>query len=74
MALTLLRVKQTDSDGRFLILNLQTITRVDCKNFDQGQDEHRATVSFPDGGRVILAGADADRVVSALEDFLGYPH
>ena len=71
--MTLVRVNQTDSGDEFSILNLQMISRVECRDFDQGQDEHRATVTFPDGGRVILAGADADRVVSALEDFLGYP-
>lgn len=71
--MTLARVNQTDSGGEFSILNLQMINRVECRNFDRGQDEHQATVTFPDGGRVVLAGADADRVVSALEDLLGYP-
>ena len=71
--MTLVRVNQTDSGDEFSILNLQMISRVECRDFDQGQDEHRATVTFPDGGRVVLAGADADRVVGALEDFLGYP-
>lgn len=72
--MTLIRVNEAESGGEFLILNLQTITRVECLNFDQEQGRHQATVSFPDGGRVVLTGADADRVVSALEDFTGHSY
>jgi hypothetical protein len=35
-AMTLIRVNETESGGEFLILNLQTITRVECRNFGQG--------------------------------------
>jgi hypothetical protein len=51
-AMTLIRVNETESGGEFLILNLQTITRVECRNFGQGQERHQAAVAFPDGGRV----------------------
>jgi hypothetical protein len=47
MAMTLIRVNETESGGEFLILNLRTITRVECRNFGQEQDRHQATVSFP---------------------------
>lgn len=70
--MTLVRVNETDSGGEFSILDLQMITRVDCRNFDGKQDKHRATVFFSDGGNVTLTSADADRTISALEDFAGY--
>ena len=71
--MTLVRVNETDSDSEFTILNLQLITSVECRNFDRDQDEHQATVFFSDGASVVLVGADADRTISALEDFAGYP-
>ena len=37
------------------------------------REEHQATLRFADGGEVVLTGADADRAISALEDFAGYP-
>ena len=40
--------------------------------FDGSQQEHRASVFFSDGGKVELAGTDADRVLNAMEDFAGY--
>jgi hypothetical protein len=69
--MTLVRVNETDSSGEFSILNLQMITRVECRNFEQ--EKHRATVFFSDGGNVVLTGVDADRTIRALEDFAGYP-
>ena len=72
--MTLVRVNETDSGGEFSILNLQMITRVECRNFDGEQERHQATVFFSDGGTVVLTGTDADRTISALEDFAGYPH
>ena len=69
--MTLVRVNGTDSGGEFSILNLQMITRADCRKFDRGQDKHHATVFFSDGGSMALTGAD--RTISALEDFAGYP-
>jgi hypothetical protein len=71
--MTLVRVKVTDSGGGFAVLNLRTVTRIRCSGFDGEQEEHRATVFFPDGAMMDLAGADADRVVSALEDLAGHP-
>ena len=69
--MALVRVNETGSGSEFSILNLQMITRVDCRNFDGKQDKHQATVFFSDGGNVILTGADADLTISALEDFAG---
>ncbi len=70
--MTLLRVNAADSGGEFSILNLQTITRVDCRNFGGEREEHQATVFFSDGGNVVLTGANADRVINALVDFAQY--
>ena len=70
--MTLVRVKETDSGGGFAVLNLQMVTRVKCSGYDAGQQKHRATVSFSDGVMVELVGADADRVLNAMEDFAGY--
>ncbi len=50
------------------------VSRVSCRGFDGDQEEHQATLRFSDGGEVVLTGADADRALSALEDFAGYPH
>ena len=69
--MTLVRVNETDSGG-FTVLNLQMVTRAKCEGYDAAQQGHRATVFFSDGGMVELAGADADRVLNALEDFAGY--
>jgi hypothetical protein len=71
--MTVVRVNESDSGGDFIIVNLQMVTRVEGRNFDAEQGSHRATVFSSDGGSVSLAGADADRVISALEDFAGYP-
>ncbi len=71
--MTLVRVNERDSGGEFSMLNLQMITRVECRNFEQEQEKHRATVFFSDGGNVVLTGLDADRTIRALEDFAGYP-
>ena len=71
--MTLVRVNETDSGGEFSILNLQMVTRVECRNFGGEQDKHQATVFFSDGASVVLVGADTDRTLSALEDFAGYP-
>ena len=69
--MTLVRVKENDSGG-FTVLNLQMVARVRCSGYDAGQQEHRATLTFSDGGMVELVGADADRVLNAMEDFAGY--
>ena len=71
--MTLVRVNESDSGGEFSVLNLQMITRVECRNFEQEQEKHQATVFFSDGGNVVLTGVDADRTIRALEDFAGYP-
>ncbi len=71
--MTLVRVNETDSGSDFLILNLQMVTRVEGRNFKDEQDKHQGRVFFSDGGSVNLVGADADRVIAALEDFAGYP-
>ena len=71
--MTLVRVNETDSGGDFLVCNLQMVTRVEGRNFKDEQDKHQARVFFSDGGSVNLVGADADRVIAALEDFAGYP-
>ncbi len=70
--MTLVRVKETSSGGDFVILNLQMVTRVEGRHFMDGQQKHLARVFFSDGGSVNLVGADADRVIAALEDFAGY--
>ncbi len=70
--MTLVRVKETSSGSDFLILNLQMVTRVEGRHFNEEQEKHQARVFFSDGGSVNLVGADADRVLSALEDFAGY--
>ena len=69
--MTLVRVEETDSGG-FTVLNLQMVARVKCSGYHAGQQEHRATVVFSDGGMVELVGSDADRVLNAMEDFAGY--
>jgi hypothetical protein len=66
-------VNKTDSGSDFLILNLQMVTRVEVRNFKDEQHKHQARVFFSEGGSVNLVGADADRVLSALEDFTAYP-
>ena len=71
--MTLVRVNESDSGGEFLILNLQMVTRVECRYFRREQERHQATVFSSDGGNVSVVGAEADRVVAALEDFAGYP-
>jgi hypothetical protein len=69
---TLVRVNETNSGSDFLILNLQMVTRVDGHNFKDEQGKHQVRVFFSDRGSVNLVGTDADRVLSALEDFTGY--
>jgi hypothetical protein len=70
---TLVRVNESDSGSDFLILNLQMVTRVEGRNFKEEQDRHQARVFFSEGGSVNLIGTEADRVITALEDFAGYP-
>ncbi len=70
--MTLVRVNETDSGSDFLILNLQMVTRVEGRNYNDEEEKHQARVFFSDGGSVNLVGADADRVIAALEDFAGY--
>ncbi len=72
--MTLLRVEGDEPGGTFFVFNLQMVSRVSCRGFDGDQEEHQATLRFSDGGEVVLTGADADRALSALEDFAGYPH
>ena len=69
----MIRVNETGSGSDFLILNLQMVTRVEGRNFKEEEEKHQARVFFSDGGSVNLVGADADRVIAALEDFAGYP-
>ena len=77
--MTLVRVNKADSGDQFSILNLQAITRVDCRNFAGEREERRVTLFFSDGGSMVLTGADADRVINALvvhevfQDFVHYP-
>jgi hypothetical protein len=71
---TLLRVEGDEPGGTFFVFNLQMVTRAHCRGFEGGQEGHEATLHFADGGEVVLRGADADRAISALEDFAGYPH
>ena len=70
--MTLVRVNETDSGSNFLIVNLQMVTRVEGRNFKEEQGKHQARVFFSGGGSANLVGADADRVIAALEDFAGY--
>ena len=69
--MTLVRVNETNSGSDFLILNLRMVTRVEVRNFKEEQDEHQARAFFSDGGSINLVGADADRVIAALEDIVG---
>jgi hypothetical protein len=69
---TLVRVNETNSGAGFLICNLQMVSRGEGRDFKDEQDKHQARIFFSDGGSVNLVGADADRVVSAMEDFAGY--
>ena len=71
--MTLVLVNEFESGGDFVLLNLRTVAKVECRGFDGGQHRHRAMV-FTSGGSVQLVGADADRVISALEDFAGHPN
>ncbi|HSK98935.1 MAG TPA: hypothetical protein VK869_01235 [Rubrobacteraceae bacterium] len=71
--MTLVRVNAAASGSEFSILNLQMITRVDCRNFAGEREERQATVFFADGGNMALAGVDADRVVNSLEELVHYP-
>ncbi len=70
--MTLVRVNESESGGDFVLLNLRAVARVECHGFDGEQARHRAAI-FTSGGNVQLAGADADRVIAALEDFAGQP-
>jgi len=70
---TLLRVEGDEPGGTFFVFNLQMVSRVSCRGFEGGQEGHQATFHFSDGGDVVLTGEDADRALSALEDFAGYP-
>ena len=40
--MTPVRVNETDAGGEFSMLNLQMVTRVECRNFEQ--EQHRATL------------------------------
>jgi hypothetical protein len=70
---TLVRVNETACGSDFLIVYLQMVSRVEGRNFGDKQQSQQARVFFSDGGSVNLVGADAERVLSALEDFAGYP-
>ena len=70
---TLLRVEGDEPGGTFFVFNLQMVSRVSCRGFGSGQEGHETTLTFSDGGEVVLTGEDADRALSALEDFAGYP-
>jgi hypothetical protein len=45
--MTLVRVNAADSGSEFSILNLQTITRVDCRNFVGGARTAKQRCSSP---------------------------
>ena len=47
--MTVVRVEEAGSGG-FTVLNRQMVARVKCAGFEGGQQEHRATVFFSDGG------------------------
>ncbi len=71
--MTLMRVNETDSGGDFVLLNLRAVAKAECHGFDGEQHRHRATIFTSGGGSVHLVGAEADRVVAALEDLGGQP-
>ncbi len=71
--MTLVRVNESESGGSFVLLSLRTVAKVECRGFDGEQHRHRATVFTP-GGSVQLVSEDANRVISALEDFAGHPN
>ena len=66
-------MNESDSGGDFVLFNLQTVAKAECHGFDSEQHRHRATIFTSGGGSVQLVGADADKVVSALEDLAGQP-
>ena len=70
--MTLVRINEKNSDSNFQILNLQAVTRVKCRRFENEQ-KREATVFFNDRVLVKLVGADAERLVSALEESADYP-
>ena len=70
--MTLVRVNETELGSNFLIVNLQMVTKVEARNLKEEQEKIQARVFFSDGGSINLVGADADRVIAALEDFAGY--
>jgi len=70
---TLLRVEGDEPGGAFFVFNLQMVSRMHCRGFEGEQEGHEATLRFSDGAEVVLTGSDADRAISALEDFAGYP-
>ena len=72
MPLTLVRINEKNSGSDFLILNLQAVTMVKCRHFEKEQ-KREATVFFNDRARVKWVGADAERLVSALEESADYP-
>jgi hypothetical protein len=69
---TLVRVNETDSGSNFLIVNLQLVTKVECRNFGEDQEKHQVRAFLADGGNINLVAQDADRLIAALEDFAGY--
>jgi hypothetical protein len=73
LPVTLVRVNESESGGNFVLLSLRTVARVECCGFDGEQHRHRATVCTS-GGSVQPFGADADRVISALEDLADHPN
>ena len=72
MPLTLVRINKKNSGSNFHILNLQAVTMVKCRHFENEQ-KREATVFFNDRALVKLVGADAERLVSALEESANYP-
>ena len=63
-----IRVKN-ETDGNFLLINLDQVVKVQCQNMQTQQtDRKKAVVWYPYETTEVLTGADAERLVEALEE------
>jgi myo-inositol-1-phosphate synthase len=65
--LATIRVKN-ETDDNFLVINLDQVVKVQCQNMQTQQtDRKKAIVWYPYETTEVLTGADAERLVEALE-------
>jgi myo-inositol-1-phosphate synthase len=66
--LATIRVKN-ETDDNFLLINLDQVVKVQCQNMQTQQtDRKKAIVWYPYETTEVLTGADAERLVEALEE------